>query len=143
MWLINKTQPESVRFKQLQLPSSPNYFIMAPVGYASVETQPESPTFDVDVDTLAQYWQAMVDKRDRLKLRSASKRQHRYHYLERSLILALPHYVIVKLLPVNEQQSTLVLMSYSIYGYFDFGYNRQLVYQLLIDLNKQIEGTHE
>lgn len=124
----------------MTLPNTPNYFLMAPVGYSTIETKPESPVFEVDVATLEKTWQIMMNKRKRMRLRSGSKSKRRYHYLERSLILALPHFVVVKLIPVNDQQSTIVLFSYSIYGYFDFGYNRQLVYQLLIDLNKELKS---
>lgn len=140
MWLVNSTKPEAVRFKDLQLPSTPNYFVMAPEGFASVETKPESPIYDVDITTLEKAWHTMISKRRGFRLRSCSKNKRRYHYLERSLILALPHFVIAQLIPVNEEQSTLALMSYSIYGYFDIGYNRQLVYQLLIDLNKELKS---
>lgn len=140
MWLVNSTKPESIRFKDLSLPASANYFLMTPPGYASIETKPESPIFDMAVADLAEAWHVMINKRKRIRLRSCSKSKHRYHYLERSLILALPHYVVAKLIPIDEEHSSIALMSYSIYGFFDFGYNRQLVYQLLIDLNKEFQS---
>ena len=132
----NMLLPEAVDFNQFEYPKGLNYFLLVPSGMFKLLSKPESPIFDYTIAQLESAWKAMIAKYSRIKLRSFSDKKHRYHYLYKSLLLRRPGYLIVQFFSINEQQSTLLIYSYSLSGFSDFGGNKTLVFDLLIGLKK-------
>lgn len=134
----NSVTPEEINFKKLVLPDTPTYCLLVPDGFASSLSSPASPVFNCSVETLEAAWKEVIKREPRVKLRSRSDKMHRYHYIQTSFLFHLPSFIIVQLISLSETQSTIAILSYSVYGYLDLGSNRARVYRWLIKLKKYL-----
>jgi hypothetical protein len=135
--------PEKIDFKHFTLPKTSNFFLFAPQGFCNVATEPQSPVFDCPVDKLEAYMKETISTLKRVKLRSFSEKNRRFHYTQTTWLCRFTDYIIVQYLPVDEKKSTILLYSYSQTGTFDLGANKMRVFKWMIALKHilQREGV--
>ena len=96
----------------LRRPSSPNTYLAGPLGFVPTpDFQPRMTALVFDGDKL------------------------RADYAARSLVFGFPDILLTQVLPTGDGKSALVLYSYSLKGYYDFGVNRRRVTAILAGLN--------
>ena len=130
-----------VDFDVLEPRSSPNEFLAAPSGRCESfgdDKRIEAPVYPLPVDDLQKAFQSMLRKRYTIErfadptLVDGIKKQ--YVFVERTPLLRFPDIINVQFLPVDDQTSTLLLHSASVFGYSDLGKNKARVSEMLTDL---------
>ncbi len=130
----NTVLPEEINFNEMQYPKTNNYFLLAPLDIFPILSNPSSPIFDCQVEELEAAWHRMIKQQPRVKLRSSSKKLHRYHYVCQTWLWRFTDYLIVQFFPQGESRSTLLLYSYSVLGSTDFGCNQRRILTVLSSL---------
>lgn len=121
-----------IDFQDFTPPESPNYYYVAPKDFSKVEPHNQSPSFNLPVDELNQYFKKMIATQPRVKL--LSEDNYQFAYVQRTRFLQFPDYIDVKLIGISQSQSTLAIYSRSKYGYYDFGANKKRVSHWLNEL---------
>jgi len=122
-----------IDFQDFELPTSPNSYYVAPVGFSSAKPNSISPTYNIGVEKLLVFWQVMIAEQPRIKI--LAKSQYQISYVQRTKWLGFPDYIDVKLISISPTQSTLAIFSRSKYGYSDFGVNKRRVNHWLQSLS--------
>ena len=117
-----------VDFNELTLPTSPNYYIAyVHEPYAS-KRQIKSPVFPVSAEKLNNIWQNVIASQERITLLASHAEEYRYTYQQKTKYLGFPDIINVQIVPLESDSSSSILMlSQSKYGYFDFGVNEKRV----------------
>lgn len=131
------TPSQPISFQQLVRPDSPNYYLACVKDYCNIEADEAAPIFAKSVNELALDWQAVIDNEPRITVLIEDDEQYYYQYIQRVLIFYFPDYVTVKLIALDEQHSSIALLSYSKYGYYDFAVNKRRVQHLLRELKRR------
>lgn len=122
-----------VEFATLQLKSSPNQFLMCPVGTCTAEPHQASPTFSASEKALRNAiiasWSTM--DRTRLVAGSADPASGEIRFVQYSKWLGFPDTISIQTYPVGDDASTLAIYSRSQVGEGDFGVNRQRITEWL------------
>ncbi len=127
---------QPVDFKTLQLPTSPNYYLVCPADYCAARPDEISPVFKKSVAQVEVIWQQMIAKQPQTLLLSSNPAIHQYFYVQRSLIFRFPDYITVQFIPVSDTTSTIAIYSHAKYGYSDFGVNKNRVRNWLNELKE-------
>ena len=108
-----------VQFDHLILPTSPNYCLatLTPQG----KRQFLAPSFNFSAEKLRAIVMQLVQQQPRVKLLQQTKNQ--LQYVQRSALFRFPDIIDIRFIPIDKQQSRLLLYSRSLYGYSDFGVN--------------------
>ena len=117
----------TIDFEKIKLPSTPNYFLIAPKRYCQGSRSEEGPLLPMDLNHLTSIWQRIIQHTPRIKLIYKNPQQHEYSYIQYSRWLRFPDYIYVKFIALNEAESTLIIYSRSKYGYGDFGVNKHRI----------------
>ena len=138
VWLTIPKQPARllIDFKSITLPKTPNYFLACPTNYCNVSSQLTSPVFYMPVNELAKAWQQFIHQQPRVQLLKSNESNFQFTYQQRTPYLRFPDFINVQLIAINENQSSIALLSQSKYGYSDLGVNEKRVKQWLNALNK-------
>ncbi|MFN7097701.1 MAG: DUF1499 domain-containing protein [Gammaproteobacteria bacterium] len=129
-------EPQPVDFKTLQLPSSPNYYLMCPENYCAATPNEISPIFKRSLVSAELAWQRIVAKQPRTQLLSRDSHEHQFFYVQRSLIFRFPDYITVQIIPLTATTTTIAIYSHSKYGYSDLGMNKKRVQSWVAELMK-------
>jgi uncharacterized protein (DUF1499 family) len=118
----------------IRRPTSPNTCVAAPAGFALA---PDLPTrrYDVSPVRLFATVRRLIASRPRTTELAVDSGRLRVDFVTRSLVFRFPDIVLAQVLRVSEEQSDLVLYSYSLKGHYDFGVNRSRVSGLLAGLD--------
>lgn len=128
---------DSPDFSTLEVPNSPNYYLVCPADYCPQPPQQESPKYSVSWNELKSAWQLMIKKQPRVTL-VQEKDEYQYQYVQRSRLLRFPDYVSVRFIPLSENASTLAIFSRSKYGYSDLGVNKKRTQHWLKQLETEV-----
>lgn len=110
-----------------------NSYRLAPAG-SGVDADAESPVFDRPVDQLAADFDRVARSADRVEVVAGSADDGFVTYVQRSWLFAFPDYVTVRFIEVDDDTSTLALLSRSRYGRSDLGVNEKRITSWLDDL---------
>ncbi len=126
--------PAPGNISEIRRPASPNSFLAGPAGFMPA---PDLRTrrFDVGPEQLLAAMKGVMAAQPRVTALADDPGRLRADYLARVRVLGFPDIVLVQALPVGSGQSGLVLYSYSLKGYYDFGVNRGRVKALLTALD--------
>ena len=106
-------------FKNLQLPTTPNYCLVCP--NCNGKLQIKAPQFTLSTSELQQKWNTMIAQQPRVKL--IKHEGDRYRYVQRSKVFRFPDIIDVEFIKIDATHSSLNALSRSVYGYSDFGVN--------------------
>lgn len=134
--------PHLLDMSHIERPNSPNSALAAPAG-----TQPlpdiVTPTYDVPASQLYAAVVITAAAQERTFLAAEYPEQRQVHFVARSAVLNFPDLVAAQVGDTAPGHSTLVLYSRSVYGYSDFGVNRQRVIAWLAALQSNINRPAE
>jgi uncharacterized protein (DUF1499 family) len=132
--------PTLVDMGQIQRPASPNTALAAPAG-----TQPApdivTPTYTVPAAELYQAVRGVASAQPRVFVAAEFPADRQSHFVARSAVLNFPDLITAQVNETGPDRSTLVLYSRSVYGYGDFGVNRQRLTAWLAALQTTISPS--
>ncbi|MCB2107117.1 MAG: DUF1499 domain-containing protein [Rhodobacteraceae bacterium] len=123
-----------VEFAELALPKSPNAYLVGPKGYTTALPHADAPEFAISVNELKSRVNAIAHGERRVTKVWESEDGLELQYIQRSFLMRYPDIVSVKLIPLGEARSTLIIYSRSVYGYSDLGVNKARVNRWLAEL---------
>jgi len=129
---------DMIDFKNLQLPSSPNYYLMCPDNYCAAGAQAKSPAFNMPIERLIAVWQDLMKREPRIQLTAQDEQAYHYQYVQRSFLFRFPDYIDIQFIALSNDKSTLAIYSRSKYGYYDFKVNQKRVERWVSDLIKRL-----
>ena len=126
----------------IQRPASPNTALAAPAGS---DPTPDivTPVFAIPASRLYPAVVAMAADRPRTFLAAEYPAERQVHFVARSTVFNFPDLTAAQVGEAGANRSTLVLYSRSVYGYSDFGVNRQRLQGWLADLRTRLNPTDE
>ena len=130
--------PQQIDFHKIQLPKTPNYYLVCPKDYCNDKQNQLSPIFSVSVNQLNKAWQQMIAKHH-IKPVAQDLQTFQYTYIQRTRWLRFPDTINVKLIPISNTQSTIAIYSKSKYGYGDMGVNKKRVKAWLQQLSINLD----
>ena len=91
--------------------------------------------YDIAPEQLLAAVQDVIMARPRTTALAFDNDRLRADYVVRSRVFGFPDMVLTQVLRIMDSQSALVLYSYSLKGYYDFGVNRSRVTAILTELD--------
>lgn len=131
-------QASSFNFSTLQRNTKPNSFLVCPQNLCTTRVDATAPIFNVDVLVLQKAWTSMIAAQPRIEVLASNNNDYTYQYVQRSFLFRFPDVIDVKLIAINNTQSTLAIYSHAVYGYYDFNVNKKRVKSWLSDLSTTI-----
>ncbi|MEL7548126.1 MAG: DUF1499 domain-containing protein [Pseudomonadota bacterium] len=129
---------DSVDFRQLKRPASPNTYLLAPEGFCETcEIDDVSPIFPVDTATLYCLISSVVDAEPSWRVKTADADRGLMHIVATSALLRFKDDVHIYVVSAeagaaeSAAASQLAIYSRSRVGYSDLGANKKRVRQLL------------
>ena len=126
----------------IERPASPNTALAGPPGF-----QPEpdfaTPPYRLSAPRLYAALRTLAAAQPRTFLAAEYPAELQIHWVVRSGILNFPDLVTAQIMAEGQDGSTLVLYSRSVYGYSDFGVNRQRVDTWLAALRTLLNRSDE
>ena len=134
--------PALLDMSHLQRPASPNTAFAAPAGGNSA---PDivTPVFPVPAARLYADVMAVAAEQKRTFLAASYPAPRQAHFVARSALFNFPDLITAQVAEAGPDTSTLVLYSRSVYGYGDFGVNRQRLNAWLAALLTKINHPDE
>lgn len=126
--------PEPGNISEIRRPASPNTFLAGPAGFTPTPDL-RSRRFDLLPEQLLAAMKDMMAAQPRVTALADDPGRLRADYVARVRVFGFPDIVLAQALPAGRGQSDLVLYSYSVKGYYDFGVNRRRVKALLTALD--------
>lgn len=111
-----------------------NSYRLAPPG-SDVAADGESPVFDRPAAQLAADFDRVALGADRVEVVAGSAAEGFVTYVQRSFLFAFPDYITVRFLEVDDQRSTIALLSRARYGKSDLGVNEKRITNWLAQLD--------
>lgn len=135
----DKMKLGELNFKTLELPLSPNKYLVCPKDYCRAKADAVSSTYGVSVAALKTAWNTMVAQQPRVTLLSAFQDGRQKRYMQLSHVFHFPDFITVEFISVDEDHSTLALYSRSRYGHGDMGVNQERIQKWLQELQSVIK----
>ena len=124
-----QVSPITINFNHLTLPKKPNHALMCPKNVCNIQAHLNSPCYEINVKTLKETLKNYFQSQPRYTLVSESNEQ--LQYTQHSLIFKFPDIITVQFYAYNKYQSTLAILSYAKYGYYDFGVNEKRILNIV------------
>jgi uncharacterized protein (DUF1499 family) len=134
--------PPLLDLANLARPASPNTALAAPARWTP---KPDilTPVYPVPPDWLLAAVTQVADAQPRTFRAAAYPDARQIHWVVRSAVFNFPDLVTAQAMPHDRAGSTLLLYSRSVYGYGDFGVNRQRLTAWLAALNHAVRPSVE
>jgi uncharacterized protein (DUF1499 family) len=121
-------------FDNLNVPTSPNTWLVAPADFARAKPDAPAPVFDVPAYRLAQAWVGVVENEPRTKILAVSWDGLQIEAEQRSAVFGFVDRISTRVVALEPIRSTLVAYSRSQVGYWDLGTNRRRLQNWLAKL---------
>lgn len=134
--------PPLLDVAHIERPASPNTALAAPAGWTP---KPDIVTqvYPVPADRLLAAIVQIAGAQPRTFVAAAYPDARQIHWVVRSAVLNFPDLVTAQVMPCDSDGSTLLLYSRSVYGYGDFGVNRQRLTIWLAALDNVVRPSAE
>jgi len=134
--------PPLLDVAHIERPVSPNSALAAPAGWAP---KPDivTPVYPVPADELLAAIGRVARASPRTFLAATYPETRQRHWVVRSAVFNFPDLVTAQAMPHDATGSTLLLYSRSVYGYGDFGVNRQRLTVWLAALDNAVRSSTE
>jgi len=126
-----------IDFQQLSLPNSPNYALACPVNHCQEKATLEVPVFPLSKSELESLTKDIMSQQPRTEFIKGSSKQA--IYVQSSRVFAFKDFIHIEFLPLGAQQSSVMILSRSETGYYDFGVNKRRVQHLVEAITAQVE----
>ena len=113
-----------VDFATLQRRTAPNDALACRMDLCAASADLEAPEFKVPADALYRLLQTAIAREPRLERVGADDKHGTLRYVQRSRWMGFPDTINVKINPLENGRSTVLLYSRSQWGKGDFGVNR-------------------
>jgi uncharacterized protein (DUF1499 family) len=124
-------------FDDLNVPTSPNTWLVAPRDFAPAKPDATAPVFDVPAQRLAQAWISVVKSEPRTKILAVSGDGLLIEAEQRSALFGFVDRISTRIIALDPIRSTLVAYSRSQVGWWDIGVNRRRLRLWLSKLKAQ------
>lgn len=139
---IEKLAPSvPIDLSKLERSSSPNTYFAGPIGFVPAPDL-QTRKYDVPPAQLLTRVQGVIMAQPRTTALTFDSEKMRADYVTRSLVFGFPDILLTQVLPTMEGTSALLLYSYSLKGYYDFGVNRRRVMAILAALDAALVRSH-
>jgi uncharacterized protein (DUF1499 family) len=124
-------------FDNLNVPTSPNTWLVAPLDFAPAKPDATAPAFDVSAKRLALTWISVVESEPRTKILAVSGDGLQIEAEQRSALFGFVDRISTRIIALEPIRSTLIAYSRSQVGWWDIGANRRRLQLWLAKLNAQ------
>jgi uncharacterized protein (DUF1499 family) len=135
-------QPRPMDMARIERPASPNTALAAPASFRPAPDIIVAP-YPVVPSRLYAAVRAAAAAQPHTFLAAEFPTEQQIHWVVRSAVLNFPDLVTAQIAGEGHDSSTLVLYSRSVYGYSDFGVNRQRVTTWLAAVQTRLNNTAE
>jgi len=122
--------------RALARPTTPNHYLVAPVGYGTAEADEQSPSYALPADQLFARVKRVLLSRPRTKLLAEEPSRRAIEVRERTRFLGFADDITVEVIGEGEARAAIAIYSRSRLGYSDLGANRRRVWQVLHALGR-------
>jgi len=130
--LLPHKNPTPVDFKTLELPASPNKYLVAPEGFTEKAKPDEAaPSYAMAAAALKAKFAAALANEPRIEVLAESADGLQIDFVQRTPTIHWPDVITVRFIPKDDASSTVAIYSHAIYGYGDGGVNKKRVQHLL------------
>lgn len=131
-------------FKTLKLTRKPNQFLMAPMEMCGAATpHADCPEFPIPASELVEKLHEIVTAEDRVTVKSRDPERGTARYVQRSKLFRFPDIIDIQVIDLGENKSAFAAYSRAVYGYRDFGVNRNRISRWVGKLIRATGGTFE
>lgn len=123
----------------LTLPSSPNYYLMCPPNYCNVTPNDITPVYNISADDLFNAWNQLMSQQRNIEVLGSVPSKGQVDYVQQS-IFGFPERITVQFIALSDTTSTLAVYSQSIYGFYDFGANKNRLQNWIAQLNQIVSN---
>lgn len=134
--LVSCSKPATTNFQALVLPKYPNYVLMCPDKFCNVTPDMYSPVFQVSADDLFNAFNLVMAQDPTVRFVNNIPEQGQFFLEERPIFFNFPKDIMVQFIALSDTTSTLAIYSRSRYGWYDFGSNRRMVNDWIVQLNQ-------
>ncbi len=127
-------------FSELQPPSSPRTWLIAPVDAVAGAPDEAPPILAAPAERAAQAWIAMVKAQPRTRVVAVADDGLRVEAEQRSAVFGFVDKISARFIPLDGDRSTVALYSRAQIGYWDLGVNRRRLHDWLAALEERL-GT--
>jgi uncharacterized protein (DUF1499 family) len=124
-------------FDDLNVPTSPNTWLVAPLDFAPAKPDATAPVFDLPAKRLAQAWISVVESEPRTKILAVSGDGLLIEVEQRSAVFGFVDRISTRIIALEPIRSTLAAYSRSQVGWWDIGANRRRLQLWLAKLKAQ------
>ena len=124
----------------IQRPATPNTFLAGPAGFTPTPDL-QTRRFDLAPEQLFAAIKGVMAAQPRVTALADDPGRLRADYVVRVRAFGFPDIVLVQALSEGSSQSGLVVFSYSLKGYYDFGVNRNRVQTFLTALDDALAAS--
>lgn len=129
---------DAIDFATLVRPTSPNTYLVCPIGFSVAELDQEAPIFKVSRNTLVSAWLDMIQDQARTVEVDKSDDGYQRTFVQRTWLAGFPDVITVRFIAPSEETATLAIYSRSQYGHGDLGANKKRVTAWLSDLAQRL-----
>jgi uncharacterized protein (DUF1499 family) len=134
--------PQPMDMTRIERPARPNTALAAPVDFRPAPDI-AIPPYPVPPSRLYAAVRGVAAAQPRTFVAAEYPAERQIHWVVRSAVLNFPDLVTAQVAADGQDRSILVLYSRSVYGYSDFGVNRQRVTNWLAAVQTQLNNTAE
>jgi uncharacterized protein (DUF1499 family) len=118
-----------------------NEYIVTPKGYTNARINEVSSIYPISSNKLHDVIDLIVLKQPRISKLTDDISTNRLEYVQRSLIFRFPDVITFQVIPVSDDESTLAVHSYSIYGVCsDLGVNGNRVRSWFSEIEDTVDN---
>jgi uncharacterized protein (DUF1499 family) len=128
-----QVKPIDINFNDLHRPDKPNYYLACPKDECNIQPDIFISCYSKNVESLKQSVLDYIKQQPRYTLLSDSGDQ--LQYVQRSFVFRFPDYITFHFYDCMNNESSLSILSFSKYGYSDFGVNKNRVEGIIHYLN--------
>lgn len=140
-WVLIAGPPDlgPIEFATLELPTTPNYFLVCPEGVCSL-AKPDSlpPAYRLTASKLQAIAREAWTHEARLVMVDSNRNLLQDRYVQRTAILRFPDTISVRFIAMEDDSSSLAIYSRSQIGRSDLGANRDRVLRWLSLLDQRV-----
>jgi uncharacterized protein (DUF1499 family) len=129
-------ESSNVNFKELKRPNKPNWYLVCDDKHCNINADEASVCFNASASTLKETVVEYINDQPRYRLLKSTK--DNIQYVQKSFIFRFPDILTIQFYELEENKSTLAILSYAVYGYSDFGVNKKRVSDLVNHLKNNL-----
>lgn len=129
-------KPVKIDFNHLEKIDKPNRYLLCDPKFCNLTPDEKSECFSISAEGLKEKVIQLIQNKPRYTQLSDDGNQ--VQYVQRSLIFRFPDILTIQFYELSKSTSTLAILSYAQYGYYDFGVNKDRVTSLVNSLKKSV-----